>query len=72
MPDIIDDANDRMQMQLDASIAAARNNVPHEIGPEECACGEAMPFVRRQLGYQNCISCAAHAERLRDIYRGRP
>lgn len=32
-------------------------------GPEECDCGEAIPTVRREYGFQNCVGCQSAIER---------
>lgn len=70
MADDIDLANERAQIELDNRIAAARNNVPHEDGPEHCTeCDERIPLQRRRLGYAVCVPCAAAEERRRQMHR---
>jgi RNA polymerase-binding transcription factor DksA len=70
--DEIDITTERISAELDRRIAAARANVPHEDGPEVCTvCDERIPIVRRRLGYQTCVPCAAQAERERALYAGR-
>jgi RNA polymerase-binding transcription factor DksA len=72
MSDEVDLTNERLQADLDRKIAAARNNVPHQIGPEVCEnCDEQIPHVRRQLGYALCVPCAAEVGRERQLHGGR-
>lgn len=72
MADEIDIANDKAAADLERSIAAARANVPHEAGPQECTVrDERIPIIRRRLGYQTCVACAAQIERERMLYGGR-
>lgn len=72
MANEIDIATARSAAELERHIAAARNNVPHSIGPELCEhCDDRIPHVRRQLGYNLCVPCAATAERERQVYAGR-
>ena len=69
--DDIDIANDRAQLELDARIAAARNNAPHTDGAELCEeCDERIPHARRRLGYSICVPCAAAEERRRQVFAG--
>ncbi len=68
--DEIDITTDRMAIDLENRITAARNNVPHTDGPPQCeACQEDIPHVRRRLGYSLCVPCASEAERRRAMYR---
>jgi hypothetical protein len=70
--DEIDISTERAQVELEARIAAARNNAPHCEGAEFCeVCDEQVPYVRRQLGYSLCVPCAVEAERQRQIFGGR-
>lgn len=69
--DEIDITEERMSADLERRIQAARNNVPHQEGPELCTeCEETIPHVRRRLGYSLCVPCASDKERMRQIYAG--
>lgn len=61
--DEADIANDRMQQDLDARLAAMRSR-QRLGGPEFCdECQTPMPRLRRDLGLDLCIECATQAER---------
>jgi len=57
--DLVDQAEDRIEAELERAIAAARGVVPHGEGPKECKkCGELIEQARRELGYAICLDCA--------------
>jgi len=70
MPDIVDIANDQVERELEAAIAAARGIPSPERGAMESAnecieCGDLIPSERQIAvpGCQLCVECAERMER---------
>lgn len=68
MADEVDIANDLVMRDIEARIAATRNQ-PTERGAAECEeCGEPVPEVRRNMGKSICFDCADLAERRSKLF----
>jgi hypothetical protein len=66
MADPADQATMLAQDDVDQGVAAARGRVPDPGQPGPRLCPECedneIPEARRQLGYQECVECAADRE----------
>jgi RNA polymerase-binding transcription factor DksA len=70
MADEIDIANDLIDNELSRALNKLRQNASYRsTGREFCLeCGDTMPQVRRNLGFQRCVPCAEEAERREQMY----
>ena len=66
MADEADRAQDTIEAELEATIAAARGVVPKPgEGARVCtACGAEIPKPRADAGYSSCIDCVRDKERM--------
>lgn len=69
MADSIDMAQERIEAEMQARLAARRHTAL--VSAEFCECGEPIPARRRELipGVQTCTDCQEHAESKKRNFR---
>ncbi|EKD54355.1 MAG: hypothetical protein ACD_60C00090G0004 [uncultured bacterium] len=69
MADEADMANDLIASEVSSALNRLRLTTSGKMGPKNCAlCEEAIPLVRRQLGFKFCIECAVETERRKLLF----
>ncbi len=70
MADEADIASEYIEHAMSRTLNNIRqNSVTLKAGAKACTeCGEKIPDIRRKLGFQLCVECAAEAERLQSLF----
>jgi RNA polymerase-binding transcription factor DksA len=72
MADEGDIANYLVEAEISRALDKLRQNAGKAtVGAKECfECGDAIPQVRRKMGFKLCVSCAEDGERKKQLFAG--
>ncbi len=69
MADDADIASDFIDNEVSRALGKIRQSMTNKMGSKTCVdCGDAIPDVRRSLGFKLCVPCAEESERRNSLF----